>query len=168
MGNNLHSMSEEPKQQVWVKTRYSEKNVKNLNVFIIFYGESEEKSKTTQLKIQQCNQGQLITLINEDGTLFPVVETKEIELWRDDSELNVEWFCDLITVFDLDTGHSVPFPVQRWIQPKNHYRIRAFDTCLPQDDPYPEQRIRELEYKRRVYQTYPIMFVVAGDESYSA
>ena len=80
--------------------------------------------------------------------------------------LGVDWFCDLITILDLDTGGSTPFPVQRWFRPKIHYRIRAFDTFLPQDDPYPEQRIRELEYKRRVYLTYPMMCYVVGDETF--
>ena len=89
----------------------------------------------------------------------------EIELWKEDS--GVEWFCDLVTILDLDTGYSTPFPVQRWMRSKIHYRIRAFDTFLPQDDPYPEQRIRELEYKRRVYLTYLMMYYVVGDESCS-
>ena len=155
MGNSLHDMPKESKQQVWVKPRYSGRNVKNLNLFLIFYGENQQKSKTVQLKIEQCIKGQLTTLMTEDGTPFPVVETMEIELWRGDSGSYVKWFCDLVTVLDLDTGHSIPFPVQRWIRPKIHYRIRAFDTFLPQDDPYPEQRLRELEYKRGVYLTYP-------------
>ena len=106
--------------------------------------------------------------MNEDGTPFPVGETMEIELWKDNFGSDVEWFCDLVIVLDLDTGHSIPFPVQRWIRPNIHYRIRAFDTFLPQDDPYPEQRIRELEYKRRVYRTYPMMYYVVGDENCSA
>ena len=167
MGNSLHDMSKEPKQQIWVKPRHLATNVKNLNLFLKFFGENQQKSKTIQLKTEQCIKGQLTTLMNEDGTPFPMVETMEIELWRDDSGSDVEWFCDLVTVLDLDTGHSTPFPVQRWIRPKIHYRIRALDTFLPQDDPYPEQRIRELEYKRRVYLTYPMMYYVVGDESYS-
>ena len=128
MGNNFHDMSKEPKQQVWVKPRHLAKNVKNLNLFFKFFGENQQKSKTIQLKTEQYIKGQLTTLMNEDGTPFPVGETMEIELWRDNFGSDVEWFCDLVTVLDLDTGHSIPFPVQRWIRPNIHYRIRAFDT----------------------------------------
>ena len=167
MEDSFTLISNGPKHQILVKTRYSQSKVKNLNFFLICCGESQKKSKAIQLKIEQCIKGQLTTLMNEDGTPFPVVETTEFELWRDDSGSDMEWFCDLVTVLDLDTGHSIPFPVQRWIRPKIHYRIRAFDTFLPQDNPYPEQRIRELEYKRRVYLTYPMMYYVVGDESFS-
>ena len=51
----------------------------------------------------------------------------------------------------LITGQCKPFPVQRWIRPKFHYRIRAYDTILPQDDPNKLQRTHELDYKRTLY-----------------
>ena len=163
MGNNLTLMSKEPKQQILVKTRHSQSKVKNWNLFLIFYGESQKKSKVIQLKIEQCIKGQLTTLMNEDGTPFPVVETVEIELWRDDSGSDVEWFCDLVTVLDLDTGHSIPFPVQRLIRPRIHYRIRVYDTFLPQDDPYPEQRDRQLKLKKTSYLSNPLLPFVASE-----
>ena len=163
MGNNLTLMSKEPKQQILVKTRHSQSKVKNWNLFLIFYGESQKKSKVIQLKIGQCIKGQLTTLMNEDGTPFPVVETVEIELWRDDSGSDVEWFCDLVTVLDLDTGHSIPFPVQRLIRPRIHYRIRVYDTFLPQDDPYPEQRDRQLKLKKMSYLSNPLLPFVASE-----
>ena len=103
-------------------------------------------------------------IVGQDGS--PLKDIAEIELWKEDSDAG--WFCDLITILDLDTGFSTLFPVQRWVRPGIRYRIRAFDTCLPQDDPYPEQRIRELEYKRRVYLTYPTMYYVVEDQSYSS
>ena len=164
MGNGLTLMFKEPKQQIWVKTRHSKSKIKKFNIFLIFHGESQKKSKPIALEIQQCSHGQLITLMNEeDGTLFPVIETKEVELWRDDSALGVEWFCDLITVLDLDTGHGRPFPVQRMITPSTRYRIRAFDTCLLQDDPYPEQRQKQLELKQTLYLPNPLLPFVTSE-----
>ena len=94
---------------------------------------------------------------------FQWLKTKEIELWRDDFGPGVEWFCDLITVLDLDAGHGIPFPVQRTITPSTRYRIRTFDTCLPQDDPYPEQRQKELELKRTVYLPNPLLPFVSSE-----
>ena len=52
----------------------------------------------------------------------------------------------------LSTGHSVPFPVQRWVRPSFHYKIKAYDTLLPQDDPNKPHRTLELDYKRTLYQ----------------
>ena len=168
MEDSFTLISNGPKHQILVKTRHSQSKVKNLNFFLICYGESQKKSKAIQLKVEQCSKGQLTTLMNEDGTLFPVGETMEIELWRDDSGSDVEWFCDLVTVLDLDTGHSIPFPVQRLIRPRIHYRIRAFDTYLPQDDPYPEQRHRQLELKKTSYLSNPLLpFVASETERYN-
>ena len=42
--------------------------------------------------------------------------------------------------------------MHRWLRPTFRYRIRAYDTILPQDDPNKAQRILELEYKRTLYQ----------------
>ena len=52
----------------------------------------------------------------------------------------------------FSTGHSVPFPVQRWVRPNFHYKIKAYDTLLPQDDPNKPHRTLELDYKRTLYQ----------------
>ena len=58
-------------------------------------------------------------------------EVVEIELWRNESEFSSDWFCDVITFFDMGTGLSVP---------NFHYRIKVYDTTLPQDDLYPEHQ----------------------------
>ena len=52
----------------------------------------------------------------------------------------------------LLTGHTIPFPVQRWVRPNFHYKIKAYDTLLPQDDPNRHYRDLELDYKRELYQ----------------
>ena len=49
------------------------------------------------------------------------------------------------------TGQCKPFPVQRWVRPNFHYKIKAYDTILPQDDPNKFQRALELEYKQTLY-----------------
>ena len=160
MGNGLSSRAKEPQNQIFVRGR----EAKNVKIRIILYGIDKRKSREIPIMCYKKNQKiDTNAFLGEDG--FLLKDVVEIELWKEDS--GVEWFCDLITILDLDTGYSTPFPVQRWIGPGVHYRIRAFDTFLPQDDPYPEQRIRQLEYKRLVYLTYPMMYYVVGDESYS-
>ena len=37
------------------------------------------------------------------------------------------------------------------MRPNFHYKIRAYDTLLPQDDPNKSQRALELDYKRTLY-----------------
>ena len=51
----------------------------------------------------------------------------------------------------LISGQCTPFPVQRWIRKTFHYKIRAYDTLLPQDDPNKLQRALELDNKRTLY-----------------
>ena len=45
----------------------------------------------------------------------------------------------------------IPFPVQRWVRPNFHYKIKAYDTFLPQNDPNKAQRELELDHKRTMY-----------------
>ena len=52
----------------------------------------------------------------------------------------------------LSTGHSVPFPVTRWVRPNFRYLIKAHDTLLPQDDPNRPHRTLELDYKRTLHE----------------
>ena len=49
------------------------------------------------------------------------------------------------------TGQCKPFPVQRWVRANFRYKIEAYDTILPQDDPNKFQRPLELEYKQTLY-----------------
>ncbi len=75
-----------------------------------------------------------------------------MELWKDDAGLASDWFCEVIMVNDAKREKCFYFPVQKWIRPGQHYMIQAGNTCLPQFDPYPEQRSFELEDKKRLYQ----------------
>ena len=49
------------------------------------------------------------------------------------------------------TGQCKPFSVQRWVRPNFHYKIKAYDTILPQVDSNKIQRALELEYKQTLY-----------------
>ena len=101
-------------------------------------------------------------------------------------ELHFRWerlwrsSCGEIILDQMWSGSVILSPSQIWtLDTAFHFQYNAgldltstteseLLTLLPQDDPYPEQRIRELEYKRRVYRTYPMMYYVVGDENCSA
>ena len=156
MGNNINSESKQNNPQLLVRTADQKGKGTDANVFVKLHGKNQRKSKAIPLTSRFRNnfeRGQTdnfpIKLVADDGELLGNVE--EIELWRDDFGLGSEWFCDLIVLLDMENGQSTPFPVQQWIRPNYCYRIEAFDTSLPQDDPYPVQRKQELDYKRSIY-----------------
>ena len=75
-----------------------------------------------------------------------------MELWRIDNDKDAaDWYCEVIMVNDARRDKSYYFPVQRWIKGEFHYMIPVNDTSLPQDDPYPEQRVAELGEKKSLY-----------------
>ncbi|KAK6172842.1 hypothetical protein SNE40_016420 [Patella caerulea] len=76
----------------------------------------------------------------------------KIELWRDDAGLASDWFVDRIVVEHISTKHQSVFPMLRWIKAGFHYKIKHFDTSLPQCDEHPEQREMELKDKKKLYQ----------------
>ena len=44
------------------------------------------------------------------------------------------------------------FPVLRCVEPGYHYKIPVNDTSLPQNDPFPAQREKELQIAKEKYQ----------------
>lgn len=80
----------------------------------------------------------------------------KIKIWHGFFEHWPSWYINTIRVInDQQTFDSI-FPVFRWIQSmayccKNSYKITEFDTLLPQFDPHPEQRQKEIERKRTMY-----------------
>ncbi|XP_033742814.1 LOW QUALITY PROTEIN: allene oxide synthase-lipoxygenase protein-like [Pecten maximus] len=76
-----------------------------------------------------------------------------IEVWRDDAGLRDEWFLETVVVHCKNSNKIFVFPFLRWIKEGYHYKIRHLDTSLPQDDPYKEQRLMELNDKKTTYQT---------------
>ncbi|KAK6172841.1 hypothetical protein SNE40_016419 [Patella caerulea] len=75
----------------------------------------------------------------------------KIELWRDDAGLASDWFVDSIVVVHTSTKHQSVFPILRWIKARFRYKIKHFDTSLPQFDEYLEQREMELRDKKKLY-----------------
>ena len=68
----------------------------------------------------------------------------------------------------------MPFPVQRRVRPDFKFRIKAYDTILPPDDPNEIQRRLELDQMRLMYQysakdkEFPGMIAeVPDDEKFS-
>ena len=156
MGNNRSVFTLNNQPQLLVRTGDQKGKGTDANVYVILYGRNKRKSKTIPLECSfrdNFERGQTdnfpVSLVAEDGK--PLGRVQQIELWRDDTGLGSDWFCDLIILLDLGEGASIPFPVQRWIRPNYCYRIEAYDTSLPQDDPNPIQRKQELDYKRTVY-----------------
>ena len=84
------------------------------------------------------------------GTEFGKVV--KLEVWRDDSGFGSDWFCEVIVVHDRRDDTSVYFPLHRWVDPEEHYLLTEFDTYLPHNDPFPEQRQKQLEKKRMQYE----------------
>lgn len=79
-------------------------------------------------------------------------EITRVEFWRDRwLTMYIKWFVDTITVTNNVTEESYVFPVLRWVQPNIHYRINGLDTSLPQHDECREQRLTELENKKKIY-----------------
>ena len=75
----------------------------------------------------------------------------KIEIWRSDSFIGSDWFCDVIVVHDVRKEQSRYFPVHRWIKTGKRYVIHENDTFLPQYDPSPEQREEEIAENQEYY-----------------
>ena len=93
--------------------------------------------------------------------VFPIKDLKmknfqgkviKIEFWRDNAGLGADWYVDKIIVENRKTNDIFIFPVFRWIRPDYHYLIEHLDTSLPQFDPHSDQRKKEINDKREVYQ----------------
>lgn len=74
-----------------------------------------------------------------------------VEVWRDGTGA-ADWFCESVVVSNRRTEKCYYFPVMRWLKPDQHYKIERFDTMLPQFDPNRDQRAKELDVKRDLYQ----------------
>ena len=61
------------------------------------------------------------------------------------------WYCEVV-ILKTAEDNKLHFPVLRWVEPGYRYKIPVNDTSLPQDDPFPDQRQKELEISREKYQ----------------
>ena len=59
------------------------------------------------------------------------------------------WYCETVKLKIPD--REFVFPVLRWVEPGYHYKIPVNDTSLPQNDPFPDQREKELEIAKEKY-----------------
>ncbi|XP_035665132.1 allene oxide synthase-lipoxygenase protein-like [Branchiostoma floridae] len=78
-------------------------------------------------------------------------KVKELEIW---SEGKGDTFVDTVKISSLSDVELYTFPVQRWLKPGPGKRlfIPPFNCCLPQNDPHPGQRRRELNDKKKDFQ----------------
>lgn len=74
-----------------------------------------------------------------------------IELWRENT-MGADWFCQEVVVNDKRVEKCFYFPVLKWVQPDRRYTLQANDVILPQLDPNREERDKELQEKRQLYQ----------------
>ncbi|CAC5359763.1 ALOX5 [Mytilus coruscus] len=81
-----------------------------------------------------------------------IPEVQRIELWRDAYGLFSNWYLDWIEVTNLATNITSIFPAMKWIKENQRYFFNHIDTCLPQDDPFKEMRMVELQNIQRDYQ----------------
>ena len=88
-----------------------------------------------------------------------------IEVWRDGKGKGGgggSWLLEKIVVekvkpMEGQKAFSV-FPITRWIHPNIHMHFMEYDTCLPQLDPFPEQRKVDIALKRQLYEYECSMF----------
>ena len=90
-----------------------------------------------------------------------------LELWRDSTGLNDDWFVEWIkvkalkrsktekaptTLTEKEQREGIPFPCNRWIKENTKFVLIKYDAILPQFDDRKHQRKEELERKREKYQ----------------
>ena len=79
-------------------------------------------------------------------------EVQRIELWRDSGGLFSNWYLEWIEVTSLSSKITSIFPVMKWIKEDYRYFFKHIDTCLPQDEPFKDQRMMELMTMQKEYQ----------------
>lgn len=149
------------------------------NVYVVLYDEHDEPSEEYKLDHFlrddfKCNAVNIFK-IDLPSNFNRVVKLK---IWTDDAGCSPNWYVDIIKVKQSQNTHANSFPMFRWVVPdegdgENHYIIMELDTILPQSDPNPMQRVRELERKRQHYQlkymydNIPMVEELPSDEEFS-
>ncbi|XP_071128944.1 polyunsaturated fatty acid 5-lipoxygenase-like [Mytilus edulis] len=122
------------------------------NVYIILYGKGPQTSKynlDTFFK-NDFEQGSIDDYTVDSDVNIP--EVQRIELWRDNYGLFSNWYLDWIEVTNVESGITSIFPAMKWIKADHHYIFNHIDTCLPQDDPFKQKRMLELQTIKKDYQ----------------
>ncbi|VDI58658.1 Hypothetical predicted protein [Mytilus galloprovincialis] len=122
------------------------------NVYIILHGKGPQTSKynlDTFFK-NDFEQGSIDDYTVDSDVNIP--EVQRIELWRDNYGLFSNWYLDWIEVTNVESGITSIFPAMKWIKADHHYIFNHIDTCLPQDDPFKQKRMLELQTIKKDYQ----------------
>ncbi|XP_071127123.1 allene oxide synthase-lipoxygenase protein-like isoform X1 [Mytilus edulis] len=122
------------------------------NVYVILHGKgtkTSEQNLDTFFK-NDFERGSIDTYSVDSDINIP--EVQRIELWRDNNGLLSNWYLDWIEVTNVETGITSIFPAMKWIKEDNHYFFKHIDTCLPQDDPFKDMRMHELQTIQKDYQ----------------
>ena len=138
---------------IYVKTGDRKHAGTDANVKVILYDVKGQKSPEIKLDCifhNDFERGQTDTF--QAPGLKHMSDITHIEVWRDNSGVAPDWFCEVIMVNDVKRDKCFYFPLQKWLVADYHYMVPQYNTSLPQFDEYPDQRNQELEYKREVYQ----------------
>lgn len=136
--------------KISVKTGDRPKAGTDANVFIVLHGNGQ-KSPETKLDAFFRNDFERGQLDSFKIDKIPFATLDHIELWKDTFGFKTEWNIDTITIENEVTGEQTVFPIFRWIRANYRYSFVPFDTSLPQYDERKEQRKKDLEEKRMLY-----------------
>ena len=122
------------------------------NVYIVLYGKGIQTNKFTLDTFfkNDFERGNIDNYSVDSEVNIP--EVQRIELWRDAYGLFSNWYLDWIEVTNLTTNITSIFPAMKWIKENQRYFFNHIDTCLPQDDPFKQMRMLELQSIQRDYQ----------------
>lgn len=121
----------------------------NSNVYLVLIDEAGNRSPKHDLDCtwkDDFESGCVDTFTLKNISLGKITE---IEIFRDGNGLYDHWFVEY--VFVKQKGITYEFPLHRWIQANRKYNFTMYDSILPQDDPYPDQRKQEMGEKRELY-----------------
>ncbi|CAC5359765.1 ALOX5 [Mytilus coruscus] len=138
--------------KITVKTGDKKGAGTDANVYIILHGKGIQTNKYTLDTFfkNDFERGNIDNYSVDSEVNIP--EVQRIELWRDAYGLFSNWYLDWIEVTNLATNITSIFPAMKWIKENQRYFFNHIDTCLPQDDPFKEMRMVELQNIQRDYQ----------------
>ncbi|XP_063413651.1 allene oxide synthase-lipoxygenase protein-like [Mytilus trossulus] len=138
--------------KITVKTGDKKGAGTDANVYIVIHGKGIQTNKFTLDTFfkNDFERGNIDNYsVNADVN---IPEVQRIELWRDAYGLFSNWYLDWIEVTNLATNITTIFPAMKWIKENQRYFFNHIDTCLPQDDPFKEMRMLELQNIQKDYQ----------------
>lgn len=122
------------------------------NVYIILHGTG---TKTDSYNLDTFFKNDFEAGNIDDYSITSAIsipEVQRIELWRDSWGLFSNWYLEWIEVTSLSSKITSIFPVMKWIKEDHRYFFKHIDTCLPQDEPFKDQRMMELMTIQKEYQ----------------